>query len=378
MTTASRPRVAFVLERALGHVTHADNLKRLLPREDAVDAEVLEIEWGSHGLPARVPIFKSNWTVRAGIRARRGIRSMQRARRLDAMFVHTQVPAVLAVDWMKRIPTVVSVDATPLQYDQLGEHYDHRTGNATMERLKWRANRTCFERAAHIVSWSSWAKHGVIAGYGVDADKVTVIAPGVSLTAWATPALHRDRDDTVRILFVGGDLPRKGGDVLLRAFRRLREDLATVDASNVELHVVTHSRLDEEPGVVPHSDLQPGDPRLVELYHHADIFCLPTRADCLPMVLSEAGAAALPLVSTDVAGIPEIVHDGTTGLVVPVGDDVALAHALRTLVDNPDLRRRFGDAARRVVEERFNAESNARQLVDLLVSVAADAAEARP
>ena len=55
------------------------------------------------------------------------------------------------------------------------------------------------------------------------------------------------------------------------------------------------------------------------------------------MVLSEAGAAGLPLVSTAVAGIPEIVRDGETGLVVPVDDVAALTKALRTLVERPDL-----------------------------------------
>ena len=49
---------------------------------------------------------------------------------LDAMFVHTQVPAILVPDRLRRIPTVVSLDATPIQYDELGAHYDHDTGSA--------------------------------------------------------------------------------------------------------------------------------------------------------------------------------------------------------------------------------------------------------
>ncbi len=367
-----RPRVGFVLERALGHVTHAENLKRLLPAEPSIEAAVFEVDWTTDGWPGRIPVFNSNWTVRAGIRARRGIRSLHRARSLDSLFIHTQVPAVLSPDWLRRIPTVVSVDATPLQYDELGEHYDHHPGNHHVEHLKWRASRLCFERATHLVAWSAWAKQGLIEGYDVLADKITVIPPGVTPSTWAPPATRSEHVGPVRILFVGGDLQRKGGDLLLRAFQQLRDDRSVVqDGSEIELHLVTPAEVEAAPGVMVHHGLGPGSPALVELYQRADIFCLPTRGDCLPMVLSEAGAASLPLVSTAIAGIPEIVRDGETGLVVPLDDQAALVRALRTLVGSPELRRRLGASARHLVERDYDAGQNTRRLVELMASVAA-------
>jgi glycosyltransferase involved in cell wall biosynthesis len=291
---------------------------------------------------------------------------------LDSLFVHTQVPAVLSPDWLKRIPTVVSVDATPLQYDELGAQYDHAAGNRHVERLKWQANRVCFQRAAHIVSWSEWAKAGLVGGYGIDPAKVTVIAPGVTPSAWA-PAAPRVDHGPVRILFVGADLRRKGGDVLLGAFQALRADLGATNgkSADLELHLVTKDEVAPAPGVTVHHGLGPSDPELIELYRRAHVFCLPTRGDCLPMVLSEAGAAGLPLVSTAIAGIPEIVREGETGLVVPLDDQPALVRALRTLIDAPELRRRFGEAARRLVECDFDAEKNTHRLVELLAATAA-------
>ena len=103
------------------------------------------------------------------------------------MFVHTQVPAILMPDRLARIPTVVSLDATPIQYDELGEHYGHDTGNSLAEGLKWRANRACFARAARIVTWAEWTKRGLVDRYEVPAEKVIVIPPGVHYDAWATP-----------------------------------------------------------------------------------------------------------------------------------------------------------------------------------------------
>jgi hypothetical protein len=165
MAQRERPHVGFVIERILGHATHAENLARLLPQQSYIDATVVGIDWDMAGVPARIPGFNSNWTVRAGVRARRAIRTMRRTHPLDALFIHSQVPAVLTQDRMRRIPTVVSLDATPLQYDELGPYYAHTPGHPKVERLKWRANQRCFQRAAHLVTWSKWAKEGLVEGY---------------------------------------------------------------------------------------------------------------------------------------------------------------------------------------------------------------------
>jgi hypothetical protein len=83
---------------------------------------------------------------------------------------------------------VISVDATPRQYDELGSFYQHDVGPAAIERLKLRATRARFAEATHIVAWSAWAKQGLVDEYGVPADKVTVIPPGVDVAEWSEPA----------------------------------------------------------------------------------------------------------------------------------------------------------------------------------------------
>lgn len=362
-----KPRVGFVLEQTLGHITHTKNLRALVGPNPTIDAVFEAVEFDVSGWPARVPGF-GNWTIRAGIRARRAIRRLRRGGRLDALFIHTQVPAIASPDHVRRIPTVVSLDATPIQYDELGAHYGHATGNERVEHLKWKANRQCFAGAAMIVAWAEWTKTGLVERYEVPADKIVVIPPGVDYEHWAAVGAGEtvDGDDSsaVRILFVGGDLERKGGLVLLDAVRALRDD-----GVDVELDVVTRDDAVEQDGVRIHHGLGPNSPELIRLYHRAAVFCLPTLGDCLPMVLSEAGAVGLPLVSTDVGAISEIVRDGETGLLVPVNDAAALAAALRQLADDPALRRSLGDGARRVVRADFDAATNAGRLVDLLVAV---------
>ncbi len=296
------------------------------------------------------------------------IRHARREKQFDAMFVHTQVPAVLIPDLVKRVPTVVSLDATPRQYDELGDHYAHATSGARVERLKWRANRLCFERAVHVVTWSRWAKAGLVDDYGIDPDRITVIPPGVDPSTWAkSPSESEPAGEPVRILFVGADLRRKGGTHLIEAYRTLRADTSLPP---VELHLVTRAPVDDEPGIVIHTGMQPNSPALIDLYHRSHVFCLPTLGDCLPMVLSEAGAANLPLVSTAVGAIHEIVRDADTGYLVAPGDVAALTGRLRDLVVDGALRDRLGTRAAALVNEQFDAAKNASALVDLMAETA--------
>jgi glycosyltransferase involved in cell wall biosynthesis len=361
---------AFVMEQALGHVTHTKNLQHTIPSDPTVEVHWGLVPWETSGIAAHIPIYNNNWTVRSGLRARSTVARIARRTPLDALFFHTQVPAVLSTNWIKRIPSVVSLDATPRQYDALGDAYSHQPGPAWLERQKWNMNRACFRAAHSLVTWSHWAKQGLIDEYDVPADKVFVIPPGVNPREWSPPTPRRPHDAPVNILFVGGDLERKGGHLLLQAFRALRP-------LGVALHMVTRDSLPEEPGLFVYNGIKPNSEEMRQLYAQADIFCLPTFGDCLPMVLSEAGAAALPLVSTHVAAIPEIVRDEQTGFLVPAGEIEPLVQALRRLVVNVDLRLTLGEHAQSLVSEQFDAQRNARHLLDVIKQTADSASRNR-
>ena len=111
MTTV--PHVGFVLEKALGHSTHADNLQHVISDDPRIRATWCPIPYDVDGFAARLPFYRSRWTLRAGLRARAAIRRAHHERPLDALFIHTQVAAILSTSWMKKVPTVVSIDATP-------------------------------------------------------------------------------------------------------------------------------------------------------------------------------------------------------------------------------------------------------------------------
>jgi glycosyltransferase involved in cell wall biosynthesis len=190
-------------------------------------------------------------------------------------------------------------------------------------------------------------------------EKISVIPPGVNVNEWRRPTPRVPHANPVKILFVGGDLERKGGLVLLEAFRALRH-------LGLELHLVTKDRLAPEPGVFVYNSLQANSQPLKDLYHTCDIFALPTFGDTFAMVLSEAGASGMAIISTNMAAIPEFVRNGETCLTVSAGDTASLTNALRDLATNPTLRMTLGERAMAHVARHHDAPTNAGILLDLL------------
>lgn len=369
-------QIGFVIEQALGHVTHGKNLQENVPKDKDVNAHWVFPAFETEGIANKIPVYKSNWTVRAGWRTRRALADLNKKTQMDTLFFHTQVTAVLSQNWLDKIPSVVSLDATPLQYDTLGEFYNHAAGPEMLESAKFTLTKNCFQKAKHLVTWSEWAKAG-LSEYGVPAEKVTVIPPGVNIRSWQRPAprvMDVNAGD-VKILFVGGDFGRKGGLDLLAAFRALREESLQMEngtAVNVELHLVTRDKIAEEKGVFIYNDMKPNTPELKQLYYDSHIFCLPTYGDTLGLVFAEAGATGLPTVSTSLAAIPEIVREGETGYVVSPGDVTAITEALRHLILDSQTRFKMGQQAIEHVKHQHDAEANTVRLLNLLKQVAAN------
>jgi glycosyltransferase involved in cell wall biosynthesis len=171
------------------------------------------------------------------------------------------------------------------------------------------------------------------------------------------------RGERVRLLFVGGDFERKGGDLLLEVWRHHLADLC-------ELHLVTRGDVSSQPGVNVYRTLSPNDRELRALYHYCDALVLPTRGDCFSLASIEAMAAGLPVITTAVGGIPEIVEDQASGYLIAPNDGMALRLAVERLAADGDRRQAMGAHGRALAEERFDARRNTRQLLDVLAQAA--------
>ena len=362
------------MEQTLGHVTHFQNLKAAVGRQSSIEASWLPIEFGLSRFERIVPTYRSNWSVRAGLRARHQL-SIELARHdLQAMFFHSQVTALFSTGLMRRIPSVVSLDATPLNYDAVGAAYGHRpAGEGWLDEKKRRMNRDVFHAAHAVVAWSDWARGSLVADYGVPRERITVLAPGASaayfqIGAERMPAVAEATP--VRLLFVGGDFERKGGPLLLESVAAARTQRA------FELHVVTQWPVAPRPNVFVHNGIGPNSPELLRLFREADAFVLPSRGECLSLVLMEAAAAGLPILSSDVGGLREAAIAGENAVVVGANDAAGLRSGLERLVDDPSLRRRLGQASHSIARQKFDAGHNNQEILDLICD-AADAGRSR-
>ncbi len=180
----------------------------------------------------------------------------------------------------------------------------------------------------------------------------------------------------LRLLGVGRLVPKKGFDTFVRACAVLHDagvPFRAEIAGEPGVHGTVVRALVAELGLAQHVRLlgtrSPAE--LAELYRRADVFSLACRVtetgdrDGIPNVLVEAMACAVPVVSTDVSGIPELVRNGENGLLVRPDDPQALAGAWHRLADDPALARRLGAAGRETVVRGFDGSASATALAAL-------------
>lgn len=154
------------------------------------------------------------------------------------------------------------------------------------------------------------------------------------------------RDPRPELVFVGALTPLKRPGDLVAAHAALgRDELRTRICGPVEdRDYVDGLRRNAPPGVSWEGTVDPA--RLRALLETATAVVLPSAQENVPMVVAEAMAAGVPAVATRLGGIPEMVEDGTTGLLYDAGDVAGLTDCLRRLLDDPGLVRRMGAAAR--------------------------------
>jgi glycosyltransferase involved in cell wall biosynthesis len=195
---------------------------------------------------------------------------------------------------------------------------------------------------------------------------VHLVYHGLDFSRFPSPPLRRQAtDDALTIVSVGRAVEKKGYADLFRALASLAVDrrwrFVHVGGGPLSARLKAQAeRLGLAERIVWHGAR--GRDEVFALLRRGDIFVLPSRLtasgdrDGLPNVLMEAQAFALPVVSTDISGIPELIEDGENGLLVPQKNPTALADALRRLLDDAGLRRRLGETGARTVRERFSCE----------------------
>jgi colanic acid/amylovoran biosynthesis glycosyltransferase len=220
--------------------------------------------------------------------------------------------------------------------------------------------------AAFVACPSDWARSQAMSLLpSSEWDHLMLVRGGVDTDAWAPPE-KRPAHDTLRVLNVGRLAPVKGQALLIDAIAELRERgvdaRATIVGAGPEREAL--ERRIAELGVADRVELTGavGQDRVRELYAEAGVFCLPSFREGLPFVLIEALAMGLAVVSTRIVGVPELIDDGVSGLLVAPARADELADALERLAGDAGLRRSLGEAGRAKVQRDYELSRLAAEM----------------
>ena len=271
---------------------------------------------------------------------------------------------------------------TGISYSFTAHAYDIYVGTQYRSTAFWRSSQAILSdkicMARFVVTCSAYNQRYLIELASGSAKHIYTIYHGVNLDALHTPTNPTPSSPPL-ILAVARLVEKKGLSYLLQACRLLADQgydftcrivgdgplCQTLQEEIDKLQLVNRVKLW---GAATHQEV-------IAMYQEATIKALPCivakdgNRDGIPNVLVEALCMGVPVVSTYVSGIPELIESEVNGLLVPPQDSTALALALARLLDNPSLRHRLATKGQQIVHERFDMTQNTKHLLNLLCTL---------
>lgn len=283
-------------------------------------------------------------------------RALARRWRGRRVLVISVVNATLVAELARLLPVVNITDAT---FELMRGFYQKFSALADAGAVRAEEDeRGSIVHSVHNSFCSRWAARSAIDHYGARAEDVSVISWGINIPDVSASEIGTvEADGPCRLLFLGGDWLRKGGDVAVEAARILTER-----GIECQLDIAGPgpiAGLEERPYIHVHGFLSKADPaqlaRLQDLVRNAGFLFLPTRQESWGMVFGEANAYGTPAVSRDTGGVGDVIEDGVNGLLLPnaaTAED--FADAIQRAWSDRAGYARLRQSSRRTYETRLN------------------------
>jgi glycosyltransferase involved in cell wall biosynthesis len=234
------------------------------------------------------------------------------------------------------------------------------------------------KRSDALIAVSKYTVNELTELYGINKNKIYVIYNGVDIERFKPRSnwielrreLGLDPDKKV-VLFVGRLYHRKGLETLLKSVPLVLKEFSNVkfviSGTGFKQKEESLRNLAKELDIEDHVTFlgYVPDNKLPLLYSASDIFVLPAIYENFPFAILEAQATGLPVISTNVGGIPEFLVDNENGFVIEPRDPIQLTQKVLTLLQNQRLAKEMGDLGRKLIEEKFDWRLITRQVIDL-------------
>ena len=346
---AARPKLAFVSSPYLGWGSIRKRWEKAFSEDPSID--FVSVHWEEKALQwrriyERTGRLQSLWFGMAGRES-----CLQAIRSGHTTILLTTVAQAGLLPRRTAAKFYIYGDSTPAQLQEL---YGGRS-SPLGERLAYIGLRRASENV-HFLCVSHWYKAALRAEYGIVESRTSLLPFAADTDLW-TPG-HRPEPSRPLVVFIGGDFIRKGGPLL-------RE----VAASMVnEADFVYVTREEQAPGQNEtfRTGLTADSPDLIEIMRSATVFVIPSLADCSSIVSIEAASCAKPVVASAVGGIPEVVIDGTTGMIVAEHSAEAYRSVIRRYLGDRMLRELHGANGRKHATEHHSLAAQISKLKRLL------------
>lgn len=228
-----------------------------------------------------------------------------------------------------------------------------------------------FSYADKILANSSYTKRRLLE-FGASDEKTIVHPAGIDLDCFSRKHLSDHKtSDTIYLLTVARLVEEKAIDIGLQAFSKVLRNQHEIkmiwhivgDGLLKDKLIELATRLGIRDKVIFHGAIQ--RPEVIRFFEEADLFMLPSISEGLGMVLLEAQAMRIPVISTTAGGIPSAVIDGESAFLVDPGEVGALSERLEFLICNPQLWPAMGEAGRKFVEQKYDARQLNQRLVEI-------------
>jgi glycosyltransferase involved in cell wall biosynthesis len=212
-----------------------------------------------------------------------------------------------------------------------------------------------YQNATRILAMSECARRSILENYEVEKEKVKTVYAGANIKS--KPEFAKNYGSKL-LLFVGIDFHRKGGWILLKAFKKVKKEIP-----KAELVIVgSRPKINQEGLTIKGRIPWEKQSQLMDLYKRASIFVMPSIQENFGHVFLEAMAYKTPCVGTKTGGVPEIIEDKVTGFLVQPYDDQTLAEKIITLLEDETSMKKMGERGQKRFEKYFTWDIVAKDI----------------